>query len=106
MAPSVTYADNWKELRNRERLAIGLLLGYLPVLAGLAKLISYITTSENPVIAMAIAWIIIFTWASIRVTFFPCPRCGKHFYMNRYFITTFGRKCPHCGLHRYTKASR
>jgi hypothetical protein len=101
---SDAYIEQWRNLRNREWLVIGLFLGYLPGVVGIASVISKFTPSETPVLVVALAWMATFAVTGLRVSFFPCPRCGKHFYMNKYFITTLGRKCPHCGLHRYAAA--
>jgi DNA-directed RNA polymerase subunit RPC12/RpoP len=97
------FAEQWKDLRRREWVVVVLFAGYIPSVAGAAWFISSITTtdSDGPMIAIAIAWMLAIAVAMLRVTYFPCPRCGKHFYMAAFFVT--GRKCPHCGLRRYVK---
>ncbi len=27
-----------------------------------------------------------------------CPRCGKHFFLSKYFLGSWSSKCRHCGL--------
>ena len=104
MATSDNYAERFKSLRRRELLAIGLFLGYLPIVGALAWLVSRVTPSESPAMVLALAWMLAFALAGLRVSLFRCPRCAKRFYMNKYLVTTLGRKCPHCGLRRYAKA--
>jgi DNA-directed RNA polymerase subunit RPC12/RpoP len=103
MPESNAYTERWRNLRRREWLVIALLIGYLPVVGLMSWLIRQVTTSEIPPTVVAIAWMGASAWAALRVGLFPCPRCGKRFYMNKYLMTTMGRKCPHCGVHRYAK---
>jgi len=104
MSMSDVYVEKWKDLRRREWLVIGLFVGYLPILAGIGWLLFRVTTSETPIIIVAITWMSAFACAGLRVSFFRCPRCDQRFYMGKYFVMTLGRRCPHCGLQRYAKA--
>jgi DNA-directed RNA polymerase subunit RPC12/RpoP len=98
-----SYKGAWNELRHRERLVIGLWLGYIPGVVSLGWLISFVTPSENTVIVIAALWMLAFARAGLRVSFFRCPQCNNRFYMNKYYSITLGRKCPHCGIKRFAE---
>ena len=102
MAP--TLADNWKELRTRERWVTFLFLGYIPFAGGVAYLVSKFTSSELLVLAAPGFWMVALVFAWFRLTTFPCPRCGKWFHAKWYHSFTRGRKCIHCGLERNAQA--
>jgi len=104
MPEGPTYNIHWQDFRRRNRLAILLFLGYLPVVGTLGYLLSAFVTSEIPLITIAVFWTLVWLWACLRVCTFHCPRCGKLYCINKYFVATLGRRCPHCGLRRYENA--
>ena len=65
-----SYKDAWNKLCHRERLVIGLWLGYIPGIVSLSRLISFVTPSQNPVIVIAALWMLAFAWAGLRVCAF------------------------------------
>lgn len=101
------YAVQWQDLRDRNYLVICLFLGFIPGVGGLGWLLSFVSSSEVPVMVVGFLWMLAFAWSSLRASFFPCPRCGKYFRgwnvgLGRHcYATLVGRKCAHCGLRLY-----
>ena len=46
-------------------------------------------------------FVLLFTFISLKVQFWTCPRCGGWFNGNLFWINVFARKCRQCGLRKY-----
>ncbi len=50
------------------------------------------------VLAVILPWAVVTAVLSLRVTYWPCPQCGKLFFLRFAFFPAGGKRCPHCGL--------
>jgi hypothetical protein len=92
------YIEQWKELRKRERLFWGLLLGYIPGVIVLSYFLKGSFQSEKAFEVVAVLWLLFCAIAGIRLNKFPCPRCGSPFFYKRWFHNPYAKRCLHCEL--------
>jgi hypothetical protein len=55
-------------------------------------------TSKDLFLWIAVAWAAAFLGAALHRSTFPCPRCGRAFFIWYLFGDPTSRKCLHCGL--------
>src|SRR5947208_2186536 len=100
------YEDEWKEYRRRYRLFFTIFLSYVPGVAAIGILVTRWSGSEVPIYFVAGAWMLAFAVTSVRLSTFPCPRCGKWFFAAWYFHNPLARRCVHCGLPKWATSVR
>ena len=93
----------WRACQLRERLLVGLLLGYVPGVLVVGVSLNKLVGSGIPVFLVAVGWMFALAFAGIALKTFPCPRCGKHFFRSWRYHNTFARKCVHCGLPKWAE---
>jgi hypothetical protein len=102
-AGSIPRDSPWNTLRHRERVGMGLWLGYLPGTFMLGQPLSVALGSEIAFLGVGLAWMA----ACLLVVFwcgsFRCPRCGNTFYQNWWYQGSYARKCAHCGLPKWAE---
>jgi hypothetical protein len=102
-ADSMPPGSTWNTLRRRERVGMGLWLGYLPGTFVLGQPFSDALGSEIAFLIVGLAWmatclLVVFWCGSFR-----CPRCGNRFYQNWWYQGSYARKCAHCGLRKWAE---
>lgn len=98
-----TIPPSWQSYRNRNWLAVGLLVGGLPgaFLVVIATKIVFLLANDLVFIAAILLWCIAWGWAAFRVARWPCPRCGAAWLSNQEVRIGAPRKCANCGLGLY-----
>src|SRR3954471_8603017 len=94
----------WDEYRRRWRVAWVVLLTYLPAVVVLGVPMKWVTASDLPVALLASAWMTGILLAGWRAGVFPCPRCGRPFFLRGMIGKLLARECVHCGLPKYAPA--
>jgi hypothetical protein len=98
----MTTSNPWYDYRLRLIWLVGigaggfLLLGL--IVFGLALV--DMTLAETTARVLGFSWVFAFAVASVRATRFPCPRCGKRFFVGQWH-NPLASKCMHCGLPKY-----
>jgi len=92
MAPT---PDAWQEYRRRRRRLLRVLLVGLAVF-GLSFLPAKARHSGKPVFAAFALVAGAILWASVSVSAFPCPHCGKPFTHDDQTRDEFTGECVHC----------
>ena len=90
----------WQGYESLRRWWTGLWLGVIP----LAMIFSLFF--EGVLNALLYAYLLVFGILSVKLTSWPCPRCGKPFIRGEWGSLKFtspldllsGRPCKHCGL--------
>ena len=90
--------DPWQEYRRRRNLALFAFFGYVPVIALFAVITETLLHVTTPVFVAAISWMLLAVIVGNWFIRFPCPRCGKPFFMKWWGYNTFARRCLHCKL--------
>lgn len=99
--PSGEYiSDQWADYKRRTKWFSAVFIAILPMALSLA----FFLRCDWPVPAamIAIAWLVSFCVAVVRLQFFPCPNCGKPFgfrHVNRLPLSV--NACVHCGLPKW-----
>jgi len=75
-----TYEQQWREYRKRRNTLFIILATYIPGVLLFALLFQRLLRSDTATSAMAFAWMLAFAVVAVRVTTWPCPRCGKWFH--------------------------
>src|SRR5580704_10880709 len=90
------YEASWRDLRTRTLIVVILFLGFVPGMG----LIFYILSTVHVVDPLWIAgvWAAAFLGSVLHRATFPCPRCGKFFFIWFGFGNPLARQCMHCGL--------
>jgi hypothetical protein len=83
--------QKWRRARNF------LLWGYLPGLLLGSHLIQPWVSGYSLIVCFVL-WTSTFCYVSWRVSFWPCPQCGKPVMVKDKFHNHFTSKCLHCGL--------
>jgi hypothetical protein len=101
------YQDAWKDYHRRKWLLIGLFIGWMPY----GILVSLFWTKilvlpEKNLIYVIVPYMVVIAIASIRFSFFKCPRCEQYFHSRGplwifSYHNTFTSKCLNCGLQSY-----
>ena len=51
-----------------------------------------------PFFVVGLVWSIVLAFLSLRLSYWPCPRCGRLFFLRLGILPTWSKRCPHCGL--------
>ena len=103
-AMNMPYEDNWIDYRKRRRLFWIVFLTYVPGASFIGILLEKTIGSEYPIYIVAILWMLAFAITGLRLTYWKCPRCNKHFFAKWWGVNQFARKCLHCGLPKWSIA--
>ena len=97
------YSRQWRDLRIRTWLFVGMFLLFIPAMAlatsGLGRI--------SPDLGDSLVFWFFGGWAVATIILgfyqisFRCPRCGGVFGSEDLWTNQFARKCLHCGLKRY-----
>ncbi len=79
------------------------LLAYLPVVAGIARLFPGLGEERLPYVGFA--WLALFAAIAVYHGLFRCPRCTKFFTWSWWFSNPWAQKCIHCKLPRGSEPS-
>lgn len=98
------YTEQWNEYRKRRFVFWCVLLGVTPFvfLSGcLLDQILPVGVSNPAVFALVGASLLAYTVAGIRLTFWRCPRCQKHYFVGAILVNQLASRCLHCGLEKW-----
>jgi hypothetical protein len=102
---ATTYEAAWKDYRRRRFWFILAFVGYTPGCAVLGITLESLFHSDIPVYIVAVLWMLGFWAAWLRMIFFRCPCCGKHFFwQDAIFKKVFTPVCVHCGLPKWANS--
>lgn len=91
--------STWAAYRKLQRKVLLLWGGGFPVLAILAVLPrDWVAWLFGPLLVLGLGYGIVLAYLSLRLSFWPCPRCGKLFFLRFGILPTYNKRCPHCGL--------
>lgn len=95
--------ESWRGYRHRNRIAALLLVAGLPlvVVLAIAAKILLGALSEFFFVGAVILWCAVWGYAAIRVSRWPCPRCGQPWLSNQEVRLGAPRVCANCGLGLY-----
>ena len=102
------YMKQWQEYRTRRGLALFAFIGFVPAEVAVILVSMLLFNSDRPALVFAYCWMAFFFVASRRASRFPCPRCGKMFFLYSGFssYSMFAKKCVHCDLPKYAGEER
>ena len=101
------YQDCWQRYKKLRNLFWIVWLGYVPVVGMLSVLVLWFFGTFVPGFVFAGLWMLMFLVVHIRLSGWPCPRCGKPFSKKWWYDKGFfARKCVHCGLAKYAAYDR
>ncbi|MGD0625569.1 MAG: hypothetical protein ABSB32_12705 [Thermodesulfobacteriota bacterium] len=92
----------WKDYKRRRRWFFGAWLGGFVVVASLAALLNRMSLGDLAFWVLGPLWLVAFVIAGLRLEFFRCPRCHRHFFCARWYYNLFARRCVHCGLPKWS----
>jgi predicted RNA-binding Zn-ribbon protein involved in translation (DUF1610 family) len=87
--------DPWQDYRRRRWRVLWAALAGLAVFACSLLLCRHLH-SAKPAFVGLVVWIGLTVRASVRLSNFPCPKCGKPFTCNDDLRDGGARKCLHC----------
>lgn len=96
------YEKHWREYRRRRFLAYGFAAAWLPF--GIAMMSLQDDPTIRPyVLPIVLAYMFLgFGIAGLRLSFWPCPRCGRPFSLTTFWrYKHFNPSCRHCGLPKW-----
>jgi hypothetical protein len=96
-----TYELQWREYRKRRNTFFIILATYFPGVLLFALLLQRLLRSDTATSIVAFAWILAFGVAAVRVSTWPCPRCGKCFHAKWPAGNPLTGRCLHCGLPKW-----
>lgn len=91
----------WRACQLRERVLLGLMLGYIPGVLAVGMALNKLVGSKIPIFIIAVGWMMAVAFAGVALKSFPCPRCGRLFFRSERYHNAFARKCVHCGLAKW-----
>ena len=99
--PTDPFYPGWVELRRRRTLRNRCLVGAIAAILLLAFVAEY--AGFPPFVFMAAALAILIAFARVHwwVMRWPCPRCGRAFYLSLWGYRPFADCCLHCDLPEY-----
>ena len=100
------YAEQWQELRIRNRVALFVLLLGLPIatLVAVAADTIFPSVGEFSLLFSVLIWVSIIMLLCFRITRFQCPKCKQLFFSHQgERMFTHRRKCASCGLNIYAE---
>ena len=103
------YSEAWAEYRKLRNRALFSILGFLPGLAVVRWLVSFLNSpriGEYLWFGAVIVWVIAALVLGARAQVWPCPRCGKRFAEKWWYhrAILFARRCANCGLEKYAQS--
>ena len=93
----------WRDLDRRSAILWSLLFGCIPGIFLLGYVLNDLLQQDAPILAVGVAWMAGIAWAGSQMASFACPRCGKAFFENWYFLKPLRGTCAHCNLQRRAK---
>lgn len=95
--------SSWLVYRQRNWVAMGLLILGLPATMVTTVALKFIFGFANELIFVSavVLWCIAWGWAAFRVSRWPCPRCGKAWLANQEACIGAPRQCAACKLGLY-----
>jgi hypothetical protein len=93
-------AEAWRALRARSRLLWFMLFASLPGMFLFSWLLGGALRQSLLWPLVTFVFVTAIGVAGLRVARFACPRCGKPFFENFYFLKLLRMECAHCGLAR------
>jgi len=98
------YAEQWNEYRTRRFMFWCVSLGGVPFV-GLCWYLQdqiFPGSVSSPVsLAPAIAVVLAYGVAGIRLTSWRCPRCRKEYFVRGILVNQLASRCLHCGLNKW-----
>jgi Zn ribbon nucleic-acid-binding protein len=91
----------WRDYRTRQRVAVGVLLSYLPLVRWLGAALDGLARDGRPHLILASAWLTASVAAVAWFASFRCPFCAKHFHWTWWVSNPFSPRCLHCGFRRW-----
>jgi hypothetical protein len=83
-----------KDIRFLHRLLVGILITYIPVVAGFYVM----RLPEWLIIASAVIWVSAGIIVAFAIGFSRCPTCGRYFHVRGTGGGVFVKACVHCGV--------
>ena len=102
MDSTPSYEAQWNEYRKRRLVFVLLAATYIPAQFVISLPLSRALGSDSVIPIVAVLWIAAFGVAGMRLSRWPCPRCGKPFHLTQRRYKSFARKCVHCGLPKWS----
>ena len=99
----LSIPDSWRGYRRRHLIAALSLVVGLPLVFMLALAVNLLlgVTSEFLFLGAIVLWCAAWGFAAIRVSRWPCPRCGQPWLGNQEVRLGASRTCANCGLGLY-----
>jgi hypothetical protein len=104
MSDSSHFAFAWDDYRRRRRWFFGVWLGGIPVFVVLSMSLIALLHSDLPFYFVGGAYMLAFVIASLRLSFFRCPRCGHPFFTTWWRGNPLAQKCLHCRLPKWSES--
>lgn len=97
----MNYEDQLKDYRSRRNILWIVFATCVSGALALALSLQWLFDSEVPVSAVVAAWMIAFVVAGARMSWWPCPRCGRSFFSTLWMQNPLATRCVHCGLPKW-----
>jgi hypothetical protein len=98
--------SSWDNYRKRRRLFLIALLGFFPFALLVMFPLSYVCQSDTLGYRAGLAYLVFYGIASLQFAFFPCPKCGKSFFVKWWYNNFFTRQCVHCGFPKWAEIDK
>ena len=95
----------WDDYRRRRRLLLVAALGWFPGMFVLAAPMCRLLGNGEAFVAVMVSWAFFFIAASIRLSQFPCPRCGEPFF-HTWYTNMHAKQCMHCDWPKWEEKPR
>jgi hypothetical protein len=91
--------ETWTGYRRLQRIALVLWGAWFPAMALLIVLPrDWWVWLWGPLMVVGLCWGAVLAYFALRLSYWPCPRCGKFFFLRFGIFPTWSKTCPHCGL--------
>lgn len=91
----------WSVYRKRRNLVLSAAVACVSSI-----FVQWILPSSAIVASVACVCFALLVFGGLRFLRFPCPKCGKHFFMKWWYLSwnhvLWTRRCVHCGLPKYS----
>jgi hypothetical protein len=94
-------SDPWDDYRWRRGLWVVSFLGFIPFTLLVMLIVASLTNAQWPLLVAALVWQAFFLFATIRLSLFPCPRCGRAFAASWWYHNPLTPRCVHCRLPKW-----
>ena len=98
------YAEQWDDYRKRCLMFWSIWLGGFLGVAAVCSLLNLVMRGgivDIVSLVIAGAWMLAFAVASIRLTYWRCPRCHHYYFVGTLMVNQLARRCLHCGLQKW-----